>query len=93
MAKTASLVKWSKPAPRIIGKNKVVMDDEYIYTSKCGRFVIDKRMMYGGRNGYSTTPMYKLSVDGVTSKYEYDSLAHAKNDANYTIDPDWEGGL
>lgn len=85
------LVKWSKPAPVLIGKSQLPSDREFTYTSKCGRFEIRKQMFASGRNGYFNTPAYKMTVlaTGKSSSW-CDTLDEAKLHADWEIDPNWE---
>lgn len=83
-------VKWGKAVPRTIGKSNLVSDDEFIRTSKCGKFRIEKRMMCGGRNGYFTNPMYTLIIVATGERSNYDTLIEAKDFAEFEVNPDWE---
>jgi transposase-like protein len=93
-------IKFNKPTYRTFGKTRViVVDDEPIYTSKCGRFRIEKHMMAGGRNGYFNDPEYRVFstiADESGEKVEkrlgtFDTYRDARGCCEMEINPDWEG--
>jgi hypothetical protein len=78
-------VLWSKPTT---GKRA----DEPIYTSKCGRYQIQKDHMasLSGRNGHFGVVVYRLTILATGAKTEHDTLRDAKDEADMDNDPNWE---
>ena len=83
------LVKWSKPEPVRAGKSQLIMEGEFEYRSKCGRFLIKKDHMSSSR-GHFNTVVYKFTVVATGKSRTCDTLAEAKQEANWEIDPNWE---
>ena len=76
-------VSWNKPVTDPLGRVS--------YTSKCGRYRIEKKQYASGRNGYFNTVAYKTYLVGQTVALgENDKLVTAKDEADYHNDPNWE---
>ena len=76
-------VRWNRPVTDRL--------DKVNYTSKCGRYRIEKRMYASGRNGHFNTVVYKTYVVGtVVAIGDNDKLAEAKDEAEYHNDSNWE---
>jgi len=85
-------VKFGRPTYRIVGKTKsIVLDDEPIYTSKCGRFRIEKHLMASGNGSWNDCEYHVFRIADEkrlgTSDHYRDARGICENEAN----PDWEG--
>jgi len=76
-------VRWSRP---VIEKRT----DEPVYTSKCGRYRIQKDHKASGRNGYFNTVVYGTTIVATGKTIWTDTLRDAKDEAEYDNDPNWE---
>lgn len=83
------LVAWNKPVPVTVGKSKLSLEGEMLYTSKCGRFEIQKVKYASGRGNFNNVG-YKLRVVATGKAQNADSLADAKLLADWEIDPDFD---
>jgi hypothetical protein len=73
--------------------NRPVTDalDRVSYTSKCGRYRIEKKQYASGRNGHFNTVAYKTyRVGQAVAIGENDTLVQAKDEAEYHHDRNWE---
>ena len=84
-------VKFGRPTFRTIGKNKtIVLDDEPVYTSKCGRFRIEKHLM-GSANGCWNNHEYRVfRIADEKRLGTCDHLRDARGLCEFEVNPDWE---
>jgi hypothetical protein len=59
---------------------------EPVYTSKCGRYRIEKLAMWS----YNTQVVYRTIILATGRRIENDRLAKAKDEAEFNNDPNWE---
>lgn len=64
-------------------------DWRLVYTSKCGRYTIQRRRYASARNGCFATVAYVLTLPGGETKTT-DTLRDAKDEAETHNDPNWE---
>ena len=76
-------VLWSRPVTER-------REDEPVYTSKCGRYRIEKKHYASARNGHFANVAYKTTILASGLFSVTDSLRDAKDEAEYDNDPNWE---
>lgn len=79
----ASKIKWSKPVTKTVGKNNLPLEGRLIYTSKDGRFTIERREY--------VLPFKVVHYTLVDTKTGYrcedhEKLSEAKEDAQCLVD-------
>jgi hypothetical protein len=74
-------IKWNRACKQINGDS--------LYLSKCGRFRIRQVRFASGRGFFNTIAYKLISADGA-AEVEADTLANAKDEAEYLNNPDWE---
>lgn len=83
------LVSWNKPTLRTVGKSNLPLEGEFLYTSKCGKFEIEKRRYSSGRGNFNNVG-YKMRVVATGKEQNAESLEGAKLLADWEIDPDFD---
>lgn len=76
------LVSFGKPVENKYG--------DLVRTSTCGKYTITKSAMASARNGHFNAHVYFFAVVATAKRTMCDTLADARMEANYEIDPNWE---
>ena len=85
VAHSMKTVEWNKPVQVLVGKTQLPSKGEFDYTSKDGRFLIEKRFFASSRNGCFNTVSYKFTDTKLNDSCDCDTLADAKEEAEAII--------
>lgn len=88
-------VKFGRPTYRTTTSKRtggvIVFDDEPIYTSKCGRFRIEKHTMTGGGRSFNDCEYRVFRIADEERLGTYDHYRDARGACEFELNPNWEG--
>jgi len=88
-------IKFGRPTYReIVSKatgKVIVFDDEPVFTSKCGRFRIEKHSMSSGHGTFGDAEYRVFRIADEKRLGTYDHYRDARGACEMEVNPEWEG--